>query len=131
VVPLFRKKGLPVIWVYDRDDHDEVVPGNPRFELVEWLHPQDGDLKITKMYGNAFTKTELGSILEAQGVDTLIIAGFSAEYCVLSTYRGALDLDLTPVLLHHGTASEDRQAVEFVEKISTLVSYAMLAKILE
>jgi nicotinamidase-related amidase len=33
------------------------------------------------------------------------MAGYCAEYCVLSTYRGAIDLDLNPILLRDALAS--------------------------
>ena len=63
-------------------------------------------------------------------MDTVIVTGFCAEYCVLSTYRGAQDLDLTPIILRGSLASGTPENVKFVESISDVVSYGALKKIL-
>jgi nicotinamidase-related amidase len=65
------------------------------------------------------------------GVDTVIITGFCAEYCVLSAYRGAQDRDLTPVLLRGSLASSIAENIRFVESISDIISYGALKKVLE
>jgi nicotinamidase-related amidase len=130
VIPLFRKDKLPIIWVQNKDEYDRAVPGNREFEFIDYLKPEEGDFHIVKEYGNTFNKTNCYEIIKAHGVDTLLITGFSAEYCVLSTYRGALDLDLTPVILKNGIASDNREAIDFVERISSIMSYSVVAKIL-
>jgi nicotinamidase-related amidase len=63
-------------------------------------------------------------------VDTVIITGFCAEYCVLSTYRGAQDLDLTPIILRGSLASDNLEHIKFVESISDIISYGVLKKVL-
>jgi hypothetical protein len=57
------------------------------------------------------------------GVDTAIITGSCAEYCGLSTYRGAKDLDLTPILLRGSLASANPENIRFVESVSDIISY--------
>ena len=47
------------------------------------------------------------------------------------TYRGAKDLDLTPVILRGAIASGSPDNLAFVEKISDLVAYRFLIKILQ
>ncbi len=76
------------------------------------------DLHIHKTYGNAFNKTELADRLREMQVGPLILAGFCAEFCVLSTYRGALDQDFKPIMLQGGLASETPEHIRFVEHIS-------------
>gem|GEM_PF-3513849 len=61
----------------------------------------------------------------------VIIVGFCAEYCVLSTYRGAEDHGLTPVIMRGGLASAKPENINFVENISNIISYPVLAKMLE
>jgi hypothetical protein len=75
--------------------------------------------KSTSMNGNSFNKTPPADQLRRLGVDTVIITGFCAEYCVLSTYRGAKDLDLTPILLRGSLASETPENIKFVESVSS------------
>ena len=95
-IALFREKDLPVICVQHMDEEEKLVPGEEGFELPEELEILPSDLHIHKTYGNSFNKTPLGDELRDLDVDTVIVTGFCAEYCVLSTYRGAQDRDLTP-----------------------------------
>jgi nicotinamidase-related amidase len=130
-IDLFRKKGFPVISVQHLDREDGHVPGNQGFDLPESLKIDQSDLHIHKEYGNAFTKTPLADELRKLGVDTLILTGFCAEHCVLSTYRGALDLDLVPILLRNSLASPSSKNIRFVESISDIISYGALEKLIE
>ena len=63
-------------------------------------------------------------------IDTIIITGFCAEYCVLSTYRGAKDKDITPILLKNAIASSNKDNIKFVEEISDVITIRVLDKIL-
>ncbi len=58
------------------------------------------------------------------------MTGFAAEYCLLSTYRGAQDLDLNPIVLRGSLASENLEHIQFVEKISDIISYGALKHML-
>jgi nicotinamidase-related amidase len=73
----------------------------------------------------------LETVLHDLGVDTVIISGFCAEYCILSTYRGALDKDFTPALLSWALASVNPANIPFVESINDKVSLEFLRKALE
>jgi len=127
VIPYFREKELPIVWVQDIDESSGVIPETEGFEFIENLTKKiDGEISIYKKYGNSFNKTELFNILQKNRIDKVIISGYCAEYCVLSTYRGAKDLDLTPFILQNGIASGKEKNLEFVEKISDLVSYKFL-----
>lgn len=130
VIPMFREKSLPVIWVYNEDEYDGAVPGNEKYEFIDALAPGAGDIKINKTYGNSFNKTGADHVLKEAGVDTIVMTGFCAEHCVLSTYRGAVDLDYFPMLLKHGLASVSKENKEFVENISETVTCGVLYKML-
>ena len=129
-IVLFREKDLPVICVQHVDEEETLVPGEEGFELPEELDILPSDLHIHKTYGNSFNKTSLEDELRDLGVDTVIITGFCAEYCVLSTYRGAQDLDLTPIILRGSLASDNLKNIKFVESISDIISYGALRKVL-
>ncbi len=128
-IALLREKDLPVICVQHMDEEEKLVPGEEGFELPEELDILPSDLHIHKTYGNSFNKTPLEEELRDLGVDTVIITGFCAEYCVLSTYRGAQDLDLTPIILRGSLASSIPENIKFVESISDIISYGVLKKI--
>ncbi len=130
-VALFRQKNLPVIVVQHIEEEENVKPGEEGFDLPEKLDILPGDLRIHKTYGNAFNKTPLAAELQKLGVDTLILTGFCAEYCVLSTCRGAQDVDLTPILLRGSLASATPANIPFVESVNEVISYGALKKLLE
>jgi nicotinamidase-related amidase len=130
-IDLFRQNELPVISVQHVDEERDLVPGEEGFDLPDALDILPSDLHIQKTYSNSFNKTPLEGELRERGVDTVIVTGFAAEYCVLSTYRGAQDLDMTPVVLRGSLASPSLENIRFVESISDVVSYGALKKILE
>jgi len=127
-IEIFREKHLPIICIQHVDEEDGLVPGKEDFELPETLNILPSDLHIHKTYGNSFNKTLLKEKLQELDVDTVIITGFCAEYCVLSTYRGAQDLDLT--VLRGSLASSVSENIKFVESISDIISYGSLKRIL-
>lgn len=129
-IALFRDKQLPVICVQHMEPEDKLVPGEEGFELPDALQILDADLHIHKSYGNAFNKTPLADELRRLGVDTVILTGFCAEYCVLATHRGAQDLDLTAILLRNSLASGNPEHIRVVENISDIISYGALKKVL-
>ncbi len=127
---LFRKKGFPIVSVQHKSEHDGLIPGNEGFEVHESVKLEPQDLRIVKTYGNAFTKTVLAAKLREIDVDTVIITGFCAEECILSTYVGAEDNDFTPIILRSAIASGNQSRVRFVEEISSIVSIGALRKLL-
>lgn len=130
-IALFREKGLPVISVQHINESDGLEPGNPGFDLPADLHILPEDLHIHKTYGNAFNKTSLADHLRELGAGPLILAGFCAEFCVLSTYRGALDQDFKPLMLQGALASETPEHIRFVEAISEGLTYGALKNLLD
>ena len=110
---------------------DDVSPGEIGFELIDQLKPQEKEYRIIKEYGNSFNKTNCEKIIKDENVDTIIITGYCAEYCVLSTYRGALDLDIVPIIFRGSIASGEKENIRFVESISDIASYQVLKKLVE
>jgi nicotinamidase-related amidase len=122
ILPIFRSKKLPIIWVQHSEETEGVIPGTEKYEIIENLIPEDTEYKIHKKYMNSFNKTKLLKIINEERIDTLIISGFCAEYCVLTTYRGALDQDLNPILLKNGIASGKNEYIELVENVCELIT---------
>src|SRR5690606_14791664 len=131
IVTIVEAKSLTRFWFYKQDEEDGAVAGNDAFEFIDSLKPGDGHIKIHKAYGNSFNKTDADSLLKEHGIDTVVMTGFCAEYCVLSTYRGARDLDYFPVLLKDAIASVKDANKEFVENISETITAGMLVKMLD
>ena len=129
-ITLFRERSLPVVCVQNMEIAKNFVPGADGFDLPEHLSMLPSDLHIYKTYKNSFCKTTLEVDLRRLGIDTVIITGYCAEHCVLSTYRGADDLDLTPILLRGGIAGDIPENIRFVENINDLISFGALKKAL-
>ena len=129
-IALFREKKLPIIAVQHMNEAEKLMPGEARFDLPEALKILPSDLHIHKTYSNSFNQTPLINHLQELGVDTVILTGFCAEHCVLSTYRGAQDYDLTPVMLRGSLASDVLENIPFVERISDTITIGALRKFL-
>jgi len=129
-IDLFREKNLPIVVIQHKDEEQGLVPDKPGFDVPESVRLKPQDIHIVKTYGNSFTKTGLAEKLRELQVDTVIVTGFCAEYCVLSTYRGAQDFDFTPIILKGSLASENAEHIRFVEEITEIVSYGALKTLL-
>lgn len=130
-IALFRENHLPIVSVQHVDKNDRLVPGEERFELPDELDVLPSDLHIHKTYSNSFNKTPLEDELRKLDVDTVIITGFCAEYCVLAAHHGALDVDLTPIILRGALASSTPENITFVESITNIISYQALERVLK
>ena len=129
-ITLFREHDLPVISIQHVDEKADLEPGKESFDLPDELNVLNSDLHIHKRYMNSFNKTPLEDELRKLGVDTVVATGFCAEYCVLTTCRGAEDIDLKSMLLRGASASGILENIRFVESICDIISFGALEKIL-
>jgi len=129
-IDLFRERNLPIVVIQHKSEEDGLEPNTSGFEVHESVKFKPEDIRIVKTYGNSFTKTGLAEKLRVLHVDTVIVTGFCAEYCVLSTYRGAKDFDLMPIILEGSLASDNAEHIRFVEEISEVISYGALKTLL-
>ena len=130
-IKLFRGKNLPVFCIEDLEEEVGRVPGSKGFETTSKIDLLPKDPRIHKTYGNAFKKTDLHQQLTFAAVDTLVLTGYAASQCILSTYRGAADLDYTPLIFRGSLADANLERIRFVEEIHDLLSYGALAKFME
>lgn len=130
-IALFREKHAPIIAIQNTNPDQNLLPGAEGFDLLESLEIQPSDLHIPKAYSNSFNKTPLAEVLRDLGVDTVIVTGYSAAYCVLSSYRGAQDLDLNALLLLGAVASPVAEYIKFVEDITDTISLDALRQHLD
>jgi nicotinamidase-related amidase len=70
----FRK--VPALRCFERGAHPEWAA------FAAGLAPMAGESVICKQYASAFFATPLASLLTAQGVDTVLIAGVSTSGCI-------------------------------------------------
>jgi nicotinamidase-related amidase len=129
IIETFRKNNKKIIWAQNAIKDDLNIRGTEGFEIIDILEPRSDEKVIIKEYDNAFNKTELYEYLVQEGIDTIIITGYCAEYCVLSTYRGAKDKDIMPIILKNAIASGNKENIKFVEEISEIITLKALEKV--
>jgi nicotinamidase-related amidase len=129
-IALFRKKNLPIVAVQHESMEDDLVPGKSGFDIPDTVKLEPVDIRVVKTYGNSFNKTGLAEKLKELGVDTVIITGFCAEQCVLSTYKGAEDVDFRPIILKGAIASDNLEHLKSVEEITDTTTLGALRALL-
>ena len=119
----FRKKNHPVIIIQDIETGGPETDG---FNCVDELEVSDNDFFVNKIFSNAFWQTELDTILKGEGVDCLVISGFSAEQCVIFTYNGAIERGYNSFLLQNGIAGFDDDEVKRIQLLRSVICYEAL-----
>ena len=120
-----RDAGIMVIHVVVafRPGHPEVSPHNLLFSWVKAngiavagtegaaIHPaaaaREGEAIVIKHRLSPFVGTDLETLLRANGIDTLVLAGVHTSGVVLSTVRHAGDLDYRLVVVRDCCADPD------------------------
>ncbi|HTU86965.1 MAG TPA: cysteine hydrolase [Solirubrobacteraceae bacterium] len=72
---------------------------SPGTQIHDDIAPQDGDIVVRKTRVGPFGTTDLHERLQANGIDTLILAGISTSGVVLSAVRDGHDRDYRLVVL--------------------------------
>jgi nicotinamidase-related amidase len=78
------------------------------------LEPGEGQLEVIKKRFNSFHNTNLKPLLDALGVDTLIITGVSCHACVNGTIVGANDWDYKFIVLYDAIAGPSEGMCNFL-----------------
>lgn len=121
---LFLQKKLPIVVIQD----EEVADGKSGkgYAVIDDLSLSGATHAVSKVHSNAFYDTTLESILRERGVDTVVISGFNAAYCITATYFGAQERGFTTNILKGGLASDDPRHIAYCYEMRDSVSYGML-----
>ena len=92
---VFYRK-VPVLAVFDA--------GSPLGAFPADLTPHAGDRVVTKQYPSAFFGTGLAEALHADGVDTLLITGYSTSGCVRASALDAMQYGFVPLVVRDACA---------------------------
>jgi ureidoacrylate peracid hydrolase len=79
------------------------------FELWPGLEVKDGDLTVDKTRFGAFVpgSSNLHEILQARGIETLIITGTATNVCCESTARDAMQMNYQVIFVADGNATNN------------------------
>ena len=81
-----------------------LVKGTRGAAIMPELSPRAGEPVLERNRYSAFFNSELDAMLRARGIDTLIIGGYSTNFCCDSTARDANFRDYRVIVLEDGTA---------------------------
>lgn len=127
LVAAARHHDVPVVWtrvVYQPGGADgglffrkvpaleAFVVGNPLGDFPGTCAPAEGEIVVTKQYASAFFGTSLAPTLHAQGIDTLLITGFSTSGCVRASAVDALGHGFAPFVVRDAVGDRDERPHE-------------------
>jgi nicotinamidase-related amidase len=124
-----RHVDVPVIFVNDdRDRWDSDAPAlareaasGPGGEAIRELLPRTGDSVLLKHRYSAFDHTALELLLEAKGVDRVLLVGAATEGCVVQTALDAREHGLKATIIADAcaTTSSDLEelALRYAEEV--------------
>ncbi len=130
-VSLFREKQKPIFWVQDINKDEGVIPGVEGYKILDSLLTSPSDTSINKHSMNAFFETQTAELFREQAIDTVVVAGFCADYCISSTYNGALNEGFTAALLKGGVAAGKQQDIDVVELELDSIALPFLTQLLK
>jgi len=81
-----------------------LTKGTAGVEICSPLSPKAGEHVLQRNRYSAFFNTELDALLREKGIENLIIAGYSTNFCCDSTARDANFRDYNVIVLEDGTA---------------------------
>jgi nicotinamidase-related amidase len=101
-----REAGAPVILI-QHEDRGPLAFGSAGWQLDPRLVVQPQDLPLRKTATDSFHKTDLQALLQARGIDRLVVCGLQSDFCVDTTTRRALALGYPVVLVADGHSTID------------------------
>ena len=122
LVEAARAAGVPVIWTrveYEPGGADggvfyEKVASLAHFQrggelgdFVPEVSPIEGEQVVTKQYPSAFFGTGLAEQLHAEGIDTVVLCGFSTSGCVRASCVDAVSYRFRPIVVAEACGDRD------------------------
>lgn len=118
VIRRARHVHAPVIFVQHEATSGYLEYGTPAWQLANGLDVQPTDVRIRKTTPDAFLRTGLEELLQADGIQGLVVCGMHSEFCVDTTTRRALALGFPVVLVSDGHTSAGNAAISPAQAIA-------------
>ncbi len=102
-----RAAGVPVVWV-QHESEGGLAAGTPGWRLHAGLRTEPSDVFVRKTMSDAFLRTPLDALLRERGVGHVVVCGYSSEFCVDSSVRGAASRGYAVTLAADAHTSHDK-----------------------
>jgi maleamate amidohydrolase len=138
----FRSKGFPVVWTYvaymdsgedcgiwgtrtnTPDSLQNIKVGSRRSEFDDRLKIDfQKDIIVNKRMASAFFETNLGSVFNFHGVDTVVVTGGSTSGCVRATVVDSLSRSYRTIVAEECVADK-HESPHFANLYDMAVKYA-------
>lgn len=83
------------------------LPGDRGADIHDAVAHFEGEPLVIKHHPNAFRETRLLELLQAQGIERLVITGMMTHMCVDATARAASDLGFKIIVVEDACATRD------------------------
>ena len=110
VIETARQKGDRVIHIqhiFPSQDAPFFTPDSEGIEISPVVAPQEGETLIVKNYPNSFLKTELKDVLDADGIEEVVVVGAMSHMCIDATTRASSDFGYKTSVVQDACATRD------------------------
>lgn len=83
------------------------APGSHGSQIHATVAPAEGETVITKAFPNSFLHTGLKALLDAKGIEEVVVFGAMSHMCVDATVRAANDFGFRTVTVHDACATRE------------------------
>ncbi|KAK9098932.1 hypothetical protein Syun_025977 [Stephania yunnanensis] len=124
-VDVARERSILVVWVVREHDYlgrdvelfrrhhygvgktGPVIKGTPGAGMIDGLEVREEDYKLVKNRFSSFLETNLHSLLQSAGIDSIVVVGIQTPNCIRQTVFDAVSLDYPYVtVIVDATAAE-------------------------
>lgn len=102
-----RAVGVPVVLIQHESPEPPLQHASCGWQLASGLLTEPGDVRMRKRATDSFHDTELHDLMQARGIDRLVICGLQSDFCVDTTTRRALALGYPVTLVADGHSTVD------------------------
>ncbi len=116
----FRSNGDAVVFIqHDGSAQGDFIPFTTEWDLLPGLQVvKDTDTSLGKTANDCFYRSDLGSFLEKQDIQDLVVTGCATDFCVDATIKAALGKDYHITVIADGHTTADRPGLAAVQVIA-------------
>lgn len=84
-----RRTQSPIFYIMYTEPEGPRSLHQPLWKVIDLIEPAPEDFLVIKYHADSFYETDLHTLLENNGVESLVMCGVQTEYCVDTTVKSA------------------------------------------